>query len=173
MPDVQTPGVERLNHMRPEEAREELTRCCGARRWIDRMLVARPFPSPRALFEAADRIWSELNDQDYQEAFAHHPRIGDIESLRKKFASTASWASQEQAGASAADEATLQGLADGNREYEARFGHIFIVCATGKSAGEMLAILRSRLGNDPGVEVAIAAEEQRKITRLRLEKLIA
>lgn len=165
-------GLDRLNEMRPEDAREALEKCNGARRWVDRMLLARPYPSPRALFDAADRIWGELNTADYLEAFGHHPRIGDIESLRKKFASTANWASQEQSGTAVADEATLQGLADGNRDYEAKFGHIFIVCATGKSAAEMLALLRARLPNDAATEVANAAEEQRKITRIRLEKLI-
>lgn len=173
MPENQlTAGIERLNAMRPAEAREELTRCCGAHRWVERMLAARPFPSPKALFDAADRIWRDLNEHDYKEAFEHHPRIGDVESLRKKFASTANWASQEQAGAAAADEATLQGLAEGNKAYEAKFGHIFIVCATGKTAAEMLALLQARLPNDPATEVANAAEEQRKITRIRLEKLI-
>ena len=108
---------------------------------------------------------------DWLEAFAAHPRIGDLDALRKKFASTANWCAGEQAGVAAADEAVLTALADGNRAYEARFGYIFIVCATGKSAAEMLAILTARLANDPEVELKVATAEQAKITRLRLEKL--
>ncbi len=155
------------------EAAEALARCCGARAWVRAMLAARPFGDRAALFAAADRADATLADADWLEAFAHHPRIGDVAALRAKFASTAAWAGSEQAGAAAADEATLRALADGNRDYEARFGHIFIVCASGLSAGEMLARLRARLCNDPGAERRIAAGEQAKITRLRLEKLLA
>ena len=136
------------------------------------MLARRPFESDEAVLQAADDVWEELGREDYLEAFSHHPKIGaDIESLRKKFQSTAAWSSGEQAGVSMADEETLRGLAKGNIDYEARFGYIFIVCATGKSAGEMLALLRARLPNPPDRELAIAAGEQAKITRIRLEKL--
>ena len=166
-------GVERLNAMRPSEFRDALARCNGAHRWVERMLAARPFMDATGMFTASDRIWRDLTSHDYLEAFTHHPRIGDVDGLRKKFASTASWATQEQAATEAADEATLQGLAAGNKTYEAKFGHIFIVCATGKSAGEMLALLEARLPNSAEDEVACAAEEQRKITRLRLEKLLS
>jgi 2-oxo-4-hydroxy-4-carboxy-5-ureidoimidazoline decarboxylase len=167
-----SPGIELLNSMVPEDAREALVRCCGARRWVDRMLAARPFPSAKVLYDAADRIWAELGKDDHLEAFHHHPRIGDVDGIRKKFAKTAAWASEEQAGAAEANEATLHALADGNRAYEAKFGHIFIVCATGKSAAEILALLHARMPNDERTELAVAVEEQRKITRLRLEKLI-
>lgn len=163
--------VEELNALPPEAAFEALERCCGARYWVDAMVAARPFLTAEAAYEAADRLWARCDREAILEAFRHHPRIGDVEGLRKKFASTAAWASGEQAGAAAADEATLQALAQGNADYEARFGHIFIVCATGKSAAEMLAILQARLPNAPEAELAIAAEEQRKITRIRLEKL--
>jgi 2-oxo-4-hydroxy-4-carboxy-5-ureidoimidazoline decarboxylase len=106
------------------------------------------------------------------EALAHHPRIGaDLDELRKKYASTADWASGEQAGAASASEATLRALQAGNIAYEARFGHLFVVCATGKSASEMLALLEARLHNDAQTELRIAAAEQAKITRIRLEKL--
>ena len=164
-------GLDRLNALGEAEAVAELLRCCGSRRWADRMAALRPFDSEEGLLEAADAVWKGLDDADRLEAFAAHPRIGDLDALRAKFASTASWAAGEQAGVSDADEATLRALADGNRDYEARFGHIFIVCATGKTAGEMLALLRERLGNDPEAERAVASEEQAKIARIRLRKL--
>ena len=109
---------------------------------------------------------------DWKEAFAHHPKIGDFESLKKKFASTRGWAEQEQSGSQNASMAVLQALALANQTYENRFGYIFIVCATGKSAEEMLKILESRLNHDPKIEIKIAAQEQDKITKIRLEKLI-
>lgn len=153
-------------------AAEALARCCGARAWVRAMLAARPFGSRAALLAAADRADASLGDADWLEAFTHHPRIGDVDALRAKFASTAAWAGGEQAGAAAADDATLRALAEGNRDYEARFGHLFIVCATGLTAGEMLARLRGRMPNDPDTERRIAAAEQAEITRLRLDKLL-
>jgi OHCU decarboxylase len=116
------------------------------------------------LFDAADRIWRSLGPDDWLQAFAAHPRIGDR--------TAAGWSSGEQKRALAANGAILDELAGSQRDYEARFGHIFIVCATGKTAAEMLSMLRARLGNDPEAELLTAAEEQRKITRLRLEKLL-
>jgi len=160
-----------LNSLPAGEAQAALFRCCGSTRWAERMLAHRPFASRDQLHALADTEWEVLDSPDWLEAFAAHPRIGDIESLRKKFASTASWCEGEQAGVGEARESVIQALAEGNRQYEARFGHIFIVCATGKSAEEMLAILRSRLANDRSEEVRIAAAEQAKITRIRLEKL--
>ena len=165
--------IEELDALSKERAREELERCCGATRWIDSMIAARPFGSKEGLLAAADRADAALSDDDWLEAFRHHPRIGDIDSLRKKFASTAAWASGEQAGTASASEEVLQGLAEGNARYEDRNGFIFSVCATGKSASEMLAILNERLGNDRATELRIAAGEQAKITRLRLEKLLS
>jgi 2-oxo-4-hydroxy-4-carboxy-5-ureidoimidazoline decarboxylase len=164
--------LDELNALPIAEARAALERCCGARRWIEQMCAARPFRDRAALLAAAGRAAGGLERDDWLAAFAHHPRIGDLESLRAQFARTATWAGEEQRGASAASEATLLALAEGNRAYEARFGYIFIVCATGKSADEMLAMLRTRLPNDPDREIAVAAEEQMKITRLRLEKLL-
>ena len=124
------------------------------------------------LLEDAEEEWYKCSPEDWKEAFSHHPKIGDIDSLKKKFASTANWAMGEQSGASKAGEETIKAFAKGNKEYEDKFGYIFIVCATGKSAEEMLDILQSRLTNDPKVEIEIAADEQNKITRLRLEKLL-
>jgi 2-oxo-4-hydroxy-4-carboxy-5-ureidoimidazoline decarboxylase len=163
-------NVQSLNSMPPDAARTALLRCCGSRRWADAMLARRPFASGDEVLQAADAIWAGLDRRDWLEAFAAHPRIGDLESLRKKFATTADLASGEQAGVAGAGDDVIRALADGNREYEAKFGHIFIVCATGKTAAEMLAILRKRLPNDPDTELSIAAAEQAKITRLRLEK---
>lgn len=160
-----------LDALPPDEARATFLRCCGSRRWTDAMTTRRPFASAAELFTTADEVWDGLDRADWLEAFAAHPRIGDVEGLRKKFASTAAWCAGEQAGVAGADGQTLRELADANRDYEARFGYIFIVCATGKSAAEMLALLRSRLPNDPETELRVAAAEQAKITRLRLEKL--
>lgn len=165
--------IAELDALASERAREELERCCGAKRWVASMLAARPFGSKEAVFAAADRADAGLTENDWLEAFTHHPKIGDVESLRKKFASTATWASGEQAGAASASEEVLQGLARGNQAYEERNGFIFIVCATGKRADEMLAILNARLANDRATELRNAAGEQAKITRLRLEKLLS
>jgi 2-oxo-4-hydroxy-4-carboxy-5-ureidoimidazoline decarboxylase len=161
-----------LNTLQPERARAELERCCGAAAWVEAMLAARPFADRAALHAAAERAARALSRADWLEAFAHHPRIGDVAALRAKFAATAAWAGAEQGGAVGAPEAVLAALARGNRAYEERFGYIFIVCATGQRADEMLAILESRLANDPARELDIAAAEQRRITRLRLEKLV-
>lgn len=161
----------KLDACAPDEARENLTRCCGSSRWVEAMMARRPFRDDAAVFSASDEIARGLSREDWLEAFSHHPRIGDIESLKKKFASTATWASSEQSGASQAAPEVLQRLADGNTAYEKRFGHIFIVCATGKSAAQMLDLLEKRLPNDPASEIGIAAREQMAITKLRLEKL--
>jgi 2-oxo-4-hydroxy-4-carboxy-5-ureidoimidazoline decarboxylase len=156
-----------------ELARVALLRCCGSSGWVERMLAARPFGDDARLFAAAEAAWSQAGPDDVREALAHHPAIGsELAALRERFADTAAWASGEQAGVRGADEATLVALRDGNVEYQRRFGHIFVVCATGKTAGELLELLRARLEHDPETELAIAAAEQRKITRLRLEKLI-
>ncbi len=165
--------VARLNALSAEEARAELLRCCGASRWADAMVRARPFRDAAHVLAEGERLWATTGPEDWHEAFRHHPRIGDISRLRERFAATASWSSQEQGGVAGAQEAVLQGLAEGNRAYEERFGFIFLVCATGKSAAEMLALLHERMKNEPGHELRVAAAEQGKILRLRLEKLLA
>lgn len=163
---------ERLSALSDAEAAAALARCCGSQRWVAAMLAARPFAATSAVLEAADRIWAALGRADYLEAFAHHPRIGaDLAALRARYASTAAWSHSEQSGVSHADEQTLEALRGQNLAYEVRFGYIFIVCATGKSAREMLALLSARLQNTPDVELAIAAAEQAKIMRLRLARL--
>lgn len=149
-----------------------LERVCGCARWASAMSARRPFGSDAALFAAADEEWAKIDREGILEALAHHPRIGaNIDELRKKFASTASWAATEQAGAAAASEATLLALREANLRYDARYGHVFVVCATGKTAAAMLALLQARMNNDPETELRIAAGEQAKITRIRLEKL--
>ena len=165
--------LEQFNALPPEKAAEELARCCGASRWVEIMVSCRPFKDKATLLKDAEATWSVMAARDWMEAFEHHPRIGDKDALREKFAKTADWAKGEQAGAAAADDATLEALAAGNAEYEEKFGFIFIVCATGKSAKEMLALLQARLPNIQAAEMKTAAAEQAKITKLRLEKLLS
>jgi 2-oxo-4-hydroxy-4-carboxy-5-ureidoimidazoline decarboxylase len=135
------------------------------------MLLRRPFGGVPALLTAAREEWFALAPDDWRDAFAHHPKIGDLGALRARFAATAALAEREQAGVAGAPDAILEALAEGNRAYEQKFGFIFIVCASGRSAGEMLDMLRARLRNDPRTELLIAAEEQAQITARRLEVL--
>jgi 2-oxo-4-hydroxy-4-carboxy-5-ureidoimidazoline decarboxylase len=165
-----------LNTLTQPQLKQELLKCCGSSTWVKMMMTYFPADTMEELLEEADEIWYECSEDDWKEAFAHHPKIGDVESLTKKFASTAhpiaiGWASGEQSGVNVASKETIEALAEGNKKYEEKFGYIFIVCATGKSAAEMLAILQSRLSNEPEDEIKMAAEEQNKITKLRLQKL--
>jgi len=161
-----------LNLLSEQQAVDFFLTCCGSAQWAKRMTARRPFNGFDELAKIAEEVWFSLPADDWKEAFAHHPRIGGINKLREKFQNTAPLALKEQAGIAGASEETLHALADGNAAYEAKFGYIFIVCATGKSADEMLTILRQRLENQPHEEIMIAAEEQAKITRVRLEKLL-
>jgi 2-oxo-4-hydroxy-4-carboxy-5-ureidoimidazoline decarboxylase len=167
----QTLTMDEFNTLAMPEATEAMLRCCGSGRWAGRMLARRPYASFDDVLIAADESFAELEPGDWLEAFSHHPKIGDLESLRTKFATTAGWASGEQAGVSMARETTLAALAEGNRAYEEKFGYTFIVCATGKSADDMLELLERRLPNEPEDEIQVAAAEQMKITHLRLHKL--
>jgi len=162
-----------LDALAPEQATAAFLRCCGSRRWAEAIERGRPYADEPALLAAAERAFALLTREDWLEAFSHHPRIGDRGSLAARFPATAGWSASEQGGVRDAGEDVLDALLRGNREYETRFGHIFIVCATGKTAPEMLALLRERLPNAPGAELEIAAAEQRKITAIRLEKLLA
>jgi len=165
--------IDELNRLSKGEAIEQFILCCGSSAWAGKMARRRPYSSKDEVIKQAGEIWNhELASSDWLEAFSAHPKIGGLGSLRKKYASTKKWAEGEQKGIANAPEEVLERLAAGNQEYENKFGYIFIVCATGKSAGEMLQILESRLDNQPGKELAIAAEEQRKITEIRLEKLL-
>ena len=150
------------------DARALLTRACGSSRWVDRMMARRPFGSDARLLRTARIEWFGLTEMDWLEAFAHHPKIGDRDALAAKFPATHDLSAREQAGMSGAREDVLSELAEANQAYLDRFGFIFIVCATGKTAEEMLALLRARLPNNRATELRTAAEEQAKITALRL-----
>jgi 2-oxo-4-hydroxy-4-carboxy-5-ureidoimidazoline decarboxylase len=153
-----------------DEARDSLRACCGSTRWVERMLQRRPFGNLEQLLAAAREVWFALDPTDWKEAFAAHPKIGDRAALRKRFPDTAHLAAQEQAGVDGAADDVLSALAEGNLAYERRFRFIFIVCASGLTAAQMLEILQARLNNDPATELLVAAEEQAKITALRLAK---
>lgn len=161
-----------LNVLSAPELLPQLMRCCGSNKWSQQLIAARPFTSHNQLLICSDQIWSALAQSDWLEAFTHHPKIGDLNALKAKFASTSEWATGEQRGVALADDKVIEALAAGNDAYEKKFGYIFIVCATGKTAAEMLALLQQRLGNSPDDEIQIAMQEQNKITRLRLEKLL-
>jgi 2-oxo-4-hydroxy-4-carboxy-5-ureidoimidazoline decarboxylase len=161
-----------FNTLSKDRLVDELTKCCGSSAWVNKMLPFIPADDMVELLEDAEEQWWKCSEDDWKEAFTHHPKIGDVESLAKKFASTAQWASGEQSAVSAANKETIEALAGGNRLYEEKFGYIFIVCATGKSAEEMLGLLHARLPNSPEEEIKIAADEQNKITKLRIEKLL-
>lgn len=165
-------GLDWINAASPADSQAALFRCCGCAGWTAAVTAARPFASTEALFDVAAKSWAKASPADILEAFSHHPRIGDRESLRARFPGTHAWSSAEQGAVAEAAESVLDDLARANDDYEARFGYIFIVCASGRTASEMLGLLRARLGNDPDTELKIAAAEQMKITRLRLEKLI-
>ncbi len=164
--------VRRLDTLLRHEAEAELLACCGAPAWAAAMAERRPFRTLASVLEAADAVWRELGRDGWLEAFRAHPRIGEKKAEAPQSGRAQGWSENEQAGVSTAHAATLEALAAQNDAYHEKFGHIFIVCATGKSADEMLALLRARLGNDPATELHVAAEEQRKITRIRLEKLL-
>lgn len=158
--------------MARDRASELLADCCGSTRWVSTMVARRPFGSLERVLAAADEIWRSLTPDDWREAFAHHPRIGDRPAVARQSEQSAAWAAGEQAAVGDAAADTRVALAAVNRAYEQRYGYIYIVCATGKPADELLAIATERLRNDPDTELFVAAEEQRKITRLRLEKLL-
>jgi len=164
--------VQELNDLPAARAAELLAACCGAPRWVSTMVARRPYASIDELLAAADDVWWSLDQHDWREAFARHPRIGEADSAPSHDERERGWAAGEQASVAIAQDAVRDGLIEANIKYERRFGYIYIVCATGKSADEMLALARGRLHNSPKVELRVAAEEQRKITRLRLEKLL-
>jgi 2-oxo-4-hydroxy-4-carboxy-5-ureidoimidazoline decarboxylase len=166
-------ALKRLDALPKPEALAAFLRCCGSRRWAQAMASGRPYGDEAALQAAAERAFAPLARADWLEAFSRHPRIGERSTLAARFASTAGWSVAEQGGVAGAGVEVLDALLQANRDYEARFGHIFIVCASGKGAEEMLALLRERLPNEPEAELEIAAAEQRKITAIRLKKLLS
>jgi allantoicase len=166
-------NLSRLNSAPLADARLMLTDCCGSQTWVTKMLACVPFANAADAVEAADKIWSELGVEDWLEAFRHHPSIGAKRGKKEQSAAARQWSKGEQSVAQTADAETLARLAAANRKYRERFGYVFLVCATGRSSDDILRNLRERLPNDVETELRIAAAEQRKITRLRLEKLFA
>ena len=164
--------LEQLNSLPPNRAEEELLHCCGSREWALRMVKERPFADLPELISRAKSIWFSLQPRDWLEAFLSHPKIGESHPAGQSSARARNWSEQEQSGTKYASPDTLHSLADLNSKYEKKFGHIFIVCATGKSSEQMLATVRQRLNNDPVTELGIAEAEQFRITQIRLEKLV-
>lgn len=165
--------LDELNALAQDRAIDVLRACCGATRWVDSMVARRPFASFDAALAAADASWAPLGEDDWREAFSHHPRIGEQRSQSPQDARSAGWSATEQSSMRKPARRLRDDLASMNREYEARFGHIYIVCAAGKSAEELLALARRRLQNEPAAELRTAAAEQHKITRLRLARLLS
>jgi OHCU decarboxylase len=165
-------NLERFNSLHSGEAERELLKCCGSKRWAQRMVQARPFTGWDELTTKAEETWWALEPADWLEAFHSHPKIGEKKAVAPTSDQSTQWSEAEQAGVDNAATQTLQVLAVLNREYEEKFGYIFIVCATGKSSEEMLGILRARLENHADEELHNAAAEQGLITLLRLKKLI-
>ncbi|HET6360485.1 MAG TPA: 2-oxo-4-hydroxy-4-carboxy-5-ureidoimidazoline decarboxylase [Gemmatimonadota bacterium] len=163
-------SLDRLNGLTGAEAEAVLIEVCGARRWAAAVGAARPFAGPAELAAAAEAAWDDLARADWVEAFASHPRLG--ENRRVSGGQASAWSRDEQAQVTAVGEPTRIGLAGAQREYERRFGWPYIVCATGRSAEEILADCGARLANDPEVEIAVAAAEERRIGRLRLTRLV-
>jgi len=158
-----------MNAAESEEAIDSLLSCCNARRWAERLAALRPFSDEDALFLAADKIWDTMEEPDWMEAFLAHPRIGERAAAHPS-ALSSRWSLQEQGAAEAAEAKVLAELADGNQRYEDLYGFTYIVRATGKSAEEMLAILKRRLSSDRETELQEAAKQQREITHIRLRK---
>jgi OHCU decarboxylase len=158
--------------MDDQDIRAALADFCAAPAWIDRMTASRPFDTPAAVLAAADAAADAAGPDDWREAFRHHPRIGERAAERPQSDAAQALSAGEQAASRESSAADLAALAEGNRAYKERFGYVFIVCAAGRSASEILAALRDRLTNDADTELRVAAGEQRRITRLRLERLI-
>jgi len=171
MKEQRAPQLDAFNRD-PQIARQHLMHCCGSTRWVEAMLGQRPFESSKHLYECASDCWRRLRRDDWLEAFSRHPRIGETATKRPLDAAERRSAEKEQSGAAAAGGSVRAALAEENRQYEDKFGYVFIVCSTGKSGEEMLSLLRMRLKNEPKVELAIATAEQEKITRIRLERLL-
>lgn len=158
------------NVMTLDEAAEEILPCCGSKAWALEMSARRPIRDENALMKASDDVWRHLAESDWLEAFRSHPRIGESTASKAISGPSARWSHEEQWSVNTAGNALKKALAEGNRAYEQQFGRIFILCATGKPAEEMLDILRRRLDNDGETELQESAEQQRQIAQLRLKK---
>jgi len=155
--------VEELNGLPAAEAERALLQCCGSARWARDVAARRPFASAIELYRVGDDVWWSLDAADWLEAFSRHPRIGEHGK---------GWSNEEQAAARETSDDVRAALADRNHDYERRFGHVFLICATGRTAPAILQELEQRMSNEPADELRVAAGEQAKITRLRLAKLI-
>lgn len=165
--------IHEINSLSKEILSLELTKCCGSSKWVKKMINSMPFKNENDLFEKAENNWFTCIKKDWLEAFTHHPKIGDVESLKKKFQSTKIFTLQEQKGVDNISSNILTELKKYNDLYEKKFGYIFIVCATGKSAEEMLSLLKERINNDTEFEIKIAVKQQNEITKIRLKKLLS
>jgi len=165
-------GLARLNEMVAPDAKAALMGCCGSVRWAAEMAHRRPFGGLDAILNAADEVWFGLTRADWLDAFSHHPRIGETNLAQAKFVKTAEQSGNEQSGMADASDEIRREFAAGNAEYERKFGHVFLICASGKSGVFMLEQVRARMRNDAATELAKAAKEQSMIVRMRLTKLV-
>lgn len=161
-----------FNSITHDDAVRQLMKCCGSSKWAEGVASHRPFDSIEDLINYSAASWRKLSPPDWLEAFSHHPKIGERAAARTQTDQEKVWSQQEQSSAASAPEALLSRLAELNQAYEERFGYIFIVCASGKSTEEMLELITARIQNDEASELLNAAEEQRRITELRLRKLL-
>jgi len=164
--------LRQLNAMDDPERQAVLADFCAAPEWIQRVAAARPYGSADEVFAASDAGNAAVTQDGWREAFRHHPRIGERTAERTQSDAARALSAREQSGVHGGADTNGMALADANRAYEERFGHVFIISASGRSSTEMLAALRERMNNDPATEIKTAAEEQQKITRLRLERLL-
>jgi OHCU decarboxylase len=171
--EVSPEQLQQLNQLSNSEAEQELLKCCGSVHWAREVAQRRPYHSVNELLSAAERVWWTLQPDDWLEAFRSHPKIGEKKAAVTTTADSQKWSAAEQSAVNEAGLDTAAALADLNRKYEEKFGYIYIVCATGKTANELLANLRDRMNNEPQHELRLAASEQAKITELRLQKLLA
>jgi 2-oxo-4-hydroxy-4-carboxy-5-ureidoimidazoline decarboxylase len=169
----------RFNDLPPDMAFDELLSCCASTTWAAAVCARRPYSSAEAGLRVSDEVVAKLTQPDLAEALSGHPRIGDVDagqaggqSPAGPSARSAAWSRREQSGVRTADAATMRSLAELNREYERRFDHIYLVCAAGRSAGELADVLRQRLGNDAGTEWLVVRSELQKINRIRLGDLL-
>jgi allantoicase len=172
-PEDRFKGLELLNQLPRPRAVAAFVDCCGSKKWAEEMATRRPFADSASALDAADKIWEGLGQKEWVAAFRHHPPIGGEKAAGKQSAKAHQWSRSEQAMAQKAPEETMRVLAAANQAYHAAFGYVFLICAAGKTTEEILKSLKQRLSNDPETELRIAADEQRKITRLRLEKILA
>jgi 2-oxo-4-hydroxy-4-carboxy-5-ureidoimidazoline decarboxylase len=164
--------IDEFNQLDIDSAIEALNGCCTSTRWQNDVVQNRPYIDLESFITSQENTWASLSKEDFLEAFDGHPKIGDVSSLKKKYAHTKSLAQGEQSGVDSASDEVIQRLSKLNKKYEEKFGYIFIVCATGKTALQMLTLLEERMGNNSAEEIKIAAKEQAKITKVRLEKLL-